>query len=148
MIYTYIKSDVLLLADVFENFRKTCMRRYKLYPCHCLTSPGLAWDAVLKMANIFLDLITDADMQLFIEKGMPGGISYISHRYARANNKYMESYDKNEESSYIMYLEANNLYAWAMSQPLPKRDFKWSDFKGTPEEWIKRLEKSLRQRQL
>ena len=123
----YLKSDILLLADDFENFRKTCLTYYRLDPLHYVTSPGLAWDAMLKMTKINLDLITDIDMQLFIETGMRGGISYIAHRHAEANNKYMKNYDLNKESSYIMYLDANNLYGWAMSQPLPYRNFKWVD---------------------
>ena len=121
----YLTSDILLLADVFENFRKTCLEYYKLDPCHYFTSPGLAWDAMLKMTKIKLELITDVDMYLFIEKGLRGGISYIANRYGKANNKYMKEYDEKEPSKYIMYLDANNLYGWAMSQYLPTGGFKW-----------------------
>ena len=121
----YLKSDILLLADVFENFRKTCLQYYKLDPCHYFTSPGLSWDAMLKMTNIQLELMTDIDMFQFIEKGMRGGISYIANRYGKANNKYMREYDEKAPSKYIMYLDANNLYGWAMSQYLPTGGFKW-----------------------
>ena len=121
----YLQTDILLLVDVFENFRKTCLNYYKLDPLHYITSPGLAWDAMLKMTRINLELITDIDMQLFIEKGMRGGISYISHRHAEANNKYTRNYDPSKQSSYIMYLDANNLYGWAMSKPLPYGNFRW-----------------------
>ena len=121
----YLKTDILLLTDVFENFRKTCLTYYKLDPLHYITSPGLAWDAMLKMTGINLELITDIDMQLFIEKGLRGGISYIAHRHAEANNKYMKNFDLDKLISYIMYLDANNLYGWAMSQPLPYRNFRW-----------------------
>ena len=121
----YLKSDILLLADVFENFRKTCLQYYKLDPCHYFTSPGLSWDAMLKMTNIQLELMTDIDMFQFIEKGMRGGISYIANRYGKANNKYMREYDKKAPSKYIMYLDANNLYGWAMSQYLPTGSFRW-----------------------
>ena len=131
----YLKTDILLLADVFENFRKTCLHHYRLDPSHYMSSPGLSWDAMLKMAKINLDLISDIDMQLFIEKGLRGGISYISHRHGKANNKYMRDYNPQEESSYLMYLDANNLYGWAMSQPLPYRDLQWKDFED-PEEII------------
>ena len=96
-----------------------------LDPCHYVSSPGLSWDAMLKMTKVNLDLISDVDMQLFIEKGMRGGISYIAHRHAQANNKYMKNYDPEAESSYIMYQDANNLYGWAMSQKLPSRNFRW-----------------------
>ena len=121
----YLQTDILLLTDVYENFRKTCLTYYKLDPLHYITSPGLAWDAMLKMTGINLELITDIDMQLFIEKGLRGGISYIAHRHAEANNKYIRNYDPDILFSYIMYLDANNLYGWAMSQPLPYGNFRW-----------------------
>ena len=121
----YLGSDVLLLDDVFESFRKTCLQYYKLDPCHYFTSLGLSWDAVLKMTNIKLELMTDIDMFQFIEKGMRGGVSYIAHRYGKANNKYMKEYGKKAPSKYIMYLDANSLYGWAMSQDLPTGNFKW-----------------------
>ena len=122
---SYLKSDILLLADVFENFRNTCLEYYKLDPCHYFTSPGLSWDAMSKMTNIKLELMTDIDMFQFIEKGLRGGISYIANRYSKANNKYMKEYYENKPSKYIMYLDANNLYGWAMSQYLPTGGFKW-----------------------
>ena len=121
----YLKSDILLLADVFENFRKACQQFYELDPAHYFTSPGLSWDAMLKMTETTLELISDVDMFLFIEKGMRGGISYIANRYGKANNKYMKNYNPEEASKYIMYLDANNLYGWAMSQYLPTGEFKW-----------------------
>ena len=126
----YLKTDILLLVDVLENFRKTCLTYYKLDPLHYITSPGLAWDAMLKMTKINLELIIDIDMQLFIERGMRGGISYIAHRHAEANNKYIRNYDPDKPSSYIMYLDANNLYGWAMSQPLPYSNFHWVRARG------------------
>ena len=110
---------------MFEKFIKTCLDYYGLDPCHYFSIPGLSWDAMLKMTGIKLDLISDIDMHLFIEKGMGGGISYISERYSKANIKYMKSYDSSEESKFIIYLDANNLYGWAMSQYLPYSEFKW-----------------------
>ena len=121
----YLKSDVLLLSDVFENFRKTCLKHYNLDPAHYYTSPGLAWDACLKETGQELQLLHDYDMLMMFEKGIRGGISHISKRYAEANNKYMKDYNPDEESSYIQYLDANNLYGWAMSQQLPTHGFKW-----------------------
>ena len=122
---TYTQSDVLLPANVFKSFRKTCLQYYKLDPCHYFTSPGLSWDAMLKMTNIKLELMTNIDMLQFIEKSMRGGVSYIANRYGKANNKYMKEYDDNAPSKYIMYLDANNLYEWAMSQHLPTGSFRW-----------------------
>ena len=122
----YLKSDVLLLADVFENFRKVCLQNYELDPCWYFTAPGLSYDAMLKTTGVNLDLLTDIDMAMMIEKGIRGGISMISTRYSKANNKYMGSdYDPSKESKFIQYLDANNLYGWAMSQKLPTGDFKW-----------------------
>ena len=120
----YLRSNILLLAHVFENFRKTCLQCYKLDPCHYFTSPGLSLDAMLKMTGIKLELITDVDMFQFIEEGLRGGISYIADRHGEANNKYMEEYNPEKPSKYIMYLDANNLYGWAMSQCLPTGGFR------------------------
>ena len=91
--HNYLKKDVLLLADVFEKFISTCLKFYGIDPCHYFSSPGLSWDAILKMTAIKLEKISDIDKYLFIEKGLRGGISYIAKRYAKANNKYMNDYD-------------------------------------------------------
>ena len=121
----YLKSDVLLLADVFESFRKTCQKNYKFDPAWYYTAPGLSYDAMLKTTRVSLDLLTDIDMAMMIEKGIRGGVSMITTRHSEANNKYMGNYDPKKPSKYIQYLGANNLYGWAMSQPLPTGDFKW-----------------------
>ena len=121
----YLKTDVVLLADVFQTFRKTRMDSYKLDPLHNYTAPGLSWDALLKHTNIVLELLTDLDMHLFIEKGMRGGKSMVSKRHAKANNPHTAAYNPENENNYIMYYDANNLYGWAMNQSLPYSDFKW-----------------------
>ena len=121
----YNTTDVLLLADVFENFRDICLKNYGLDPVYYYTAPGLAWDAMLKMTGVNLELLSDVDMLLMVEKGIRGGISIISNRYGKANNKYMKDFNKKELSKFLMYLDANNLYGWAMSQKLPVHSFKW-----------------------
>ena len=107
----YVQSDTLLLADVFENFRDMCLKEYELDPAHFLSLPGLAWQACLKKTNIELKFLTDNDMLLMVEKGIRGAICHSIQRYAKANNKYMKSYNKDEESSYIQYLYFQYLYA-------------------------------------
>ena len=118
--------DVVLLANVHETFRDTCLRHYSLDPVHFYTAPGLTWKACLKKTGVRLELLTDPDMLLMFERGIREGITQAVHRYASANNKYMgDLYDPNRESCYIQYLDTNNLYGWAMSQPLPTSKFKW-----------------------
>ena len=134
----YVQSDFSLLTDVFKNFRNKCLEVFELDPAHFLSLPGVAWQACLKKTNVKLELLTDYDILLMVEEGIRGGICHSIHRYAKANNKYMENYDENKESSYIQYLDANNLYGWAMSQKLPKSNFKWvEDTSRINEEFIK-----------
>ena len=122
----YNQVDVLLLADVLENFRDICIKNYKLDPAHYYTAPGLAWDAALKVTEVELKLLSDIDMLLMVEKGSRGGVSMISNHYGKANNKYMgKSFINTMVSTYIAYLDANKLYGWAMSKPLPTHGFKW-----------------------
>ena len=121
----YLLSDVLLLADVMESFRKLCEKHYELDPAHFFTTPGLAWDAMLKMTDVKLELLGDVDQLLMIEKGIRGGNSNVFKRFAKANNKFMKNFDPAKKSKFLVYLDANNLYGWAMSQPLPVGDFAW-----------------------
>src|SRR5437867_7528233 len=121
----YLKTDTLLLADVFENFRRVSIDNNELDPCHYFTSPGLSLSACLKYTAVKLELLTNIDQLLFIERGIRGGISTICNRYPLANNKDLPNYDKTKPSKYIMYLDANNLYEYAMSESLPVGDFKF-----------------------
>ena len=112
---------------MFEAFRDTCLKHYKLDP-HFYTSPGLPWRACLKHTRIKLELLTNPDMLLMFERGIRGGIHRAVCKYVSANNKYMgDRFETKSVSSYLQYLDANNLYGWAMSQPLPTGGFKWID---------------------
>lgn len=123
----YLTVDVLLLADIWENFRAVCYKVYKLDCEYYYTAPGLSFDAMLQHTQIELELLTDLEMFEFVERGIRGGISQISHRHAIANNKYMKNYDPTKEDSYIIYLDANNLYGYAMCEYLPYKGFKWNN---------------------
>ena len=118
----YLKTDVILLSNVLEAFRSTCLKHYGLDPAHFSVSPGLAWQACLKKTGIELELLTHPDMLLMFEHGIRGGITQAVHRYAEANNKFMgDKFNPKEDSSYLQYLDMNNLYGWAMIQKLPNR---------------------------
>ena len=172
----YNRVDVLLLSDVFKNFRNICCKHYNLYPAHYFTAPCVAWEAALKVTEVELELLSDPDMLLMIEKGIRGGVSMISNRYGKSNNRYMDDmydtskpiffhsamngiinvinsiinvinlttpfrvskisnrygksnnrYDASKPTKYITYFDANNLYGWAMSKPLPTHGFKWME---------------------
>ena len=114
-----------LLADIFQTFRKTCLNAYGIDPLHYYTAPGLSWDALLKYTGENLELMTDFEQHLLIEKGMRGGISMVSKRYAKANNPNVSGNNPDKESNHILYYDANNLYGRAMSQSLPYSGFKW-----------------------
>ena len=134
----YIRSDTLLLADIFENFRQSCLENYELDPAHFISLPGLAWQACLKKTNVELELLTDYDMLLMVEEGIRGEICHAVQRYAHANNKYMNDYDQKKKPYYIQYLDANNLYGKAMTEKFPVRGFKWmEDISKIDEDFVK-----------
>ena len=139
----YVRSDTLLLAHIFETFRQSCLKNYELDPAHFVSLHGLAWQACLKKTNVELELLTDYDMLLTIEEGIRGGICHAIQRYAKANNKYMKDYDKKKKSSYIQYLDANNLYGKAMTEKLSVRGFKWvNDIFEINEKFVKSYNKN------
>ena len=122
----YLKSDTLLLvADVFENFGEMCLSICNLDPVKFLSAAGLAWQGALKKTEVKLELLTDIDTLLMVEKSIRGEICHTIYQYAKANNKYMKDYDKNKESSYLKYSDVKNLYGWAMSQKLQENHFVW-----------------------
>ena len=121
----YVQCDTFLLSDVFENINNKCIEIYELDPVRFLSAPGLAWQACLKKTKVELELLTNIDMLLMVEKGTRGRICQAIYRDAKANNKHMRNYNKDVISSYLMYLNVNNLYGWAMSQKLPVYGFKW-----------------------
>lgn len=123
----YLKTDVLLLADIFENFRDKCVEIYGLDPTHYIKLPAYSWDCLLKHKNARIELLKDIDQITFVERGLRGGICQCSLRHSKANNKYMPQYNKDDPSTYLMYYDVNNLYGWAMSQALPIRNFEWAD---------------------
>ena len=119
----YLKIDVLLLANVFETLVGVWLEYYGLDHSHCSSSPRLSWNEMLKMTGVELELISDINIHLRVEKVMGGAISYITKRYSKANNKYMKSYGDSKEIKNITYLDANNLYDWVMRQYLPYSGF-------------------------
>ena len=136
--YLYVQSETSLLVDVNETFRDKCIEIYGLDPSYFFSTPGLAWQACLKKTKVKLELLTDIDMLLMVEKGTRGRITQSIHRYTKKNDKYMTNYDKSTESSYLIYLDANSLYGWAMSKKLPVNGFKWeNDLSRFNESFIK-----------
>ena len=122
----YSNLNLEHIADaIFENFREMCLKIYHLVPVKFLSAPGLGWQEVLKKTKEKLELLTDIDTLLTVEKGIRGGIRHAIHRYAKVNNKYMKEYDKNKELSYLKYCDVNNLHGWAMSQKILVNIFEW-----------------------
>ena len=136
--HLYVQSAVLLLADVFEDFRRQCLKTYDLDPANFLTLPSLALQACLKVSNVQLDLITNSEMLLMIEEAVRGGITQVITKRSVANNKYTENYYENKESSFLQYLGLNSLHAWAICQKLPMKNFEWcKDLKHMNQKFIK-----------
>ena len=120
----YVQRNTLLVVDVFESFSSKCIEIYELDSAKLLSTPALAWQSCLNETEIELEILTDIDMLLIIEKGIRGGICHAIHQYGKTNNKYMNDYNKDKES-YLMYWDANNSYGWSMSQKLPVDNLKW-----------------------
>ena len=143
----YLLTDICILADVFEAFRANSLDEYQLDPAYYMSAPQLAWSALLKFINRFIHLITDSEMYRMIQPNIRGGICHASVRYARANNKLLGSlYDPNKPTPYILYVDANNLYGWAMSQAMPDDHFEWLSIQECPDTEIELSEKQTRDR--
>lgn len=122
----YLDCDVMLLADVFENFRNLSMNYFELDPVNFYTSPSLTFTAGLKVTGVTIELLTDIDMYLLIESGIRGGMCFTSKRYAKANNVYLANFNKNLPSNYIVSLDVNNLYGTIQACfKMPVSNFKW-----------------------
>lgn len=121
----YLKTDVLLLTDIFQNFRKTCKLYYKLDPAFYITAPSLSFDAMLLKTGVQLELVSDLAIVRMIQSGIRGGLCMCSHRYSKANHKYMPEYDPSQPQCFIAYLDCNNLYGYSMSQYLPYSSFRF-----------------------
>ena len=121
----YMETDVVLLADIFENFRDFSIANYGLDPAHFTTAPGLSWSAALLKTKQVLEIPTDPNMHIFFDRGMRGGISFVSFPYAAANNEGMDTYNSSLKRSEIKFYDANNQYGYAMRQPLPTHGFEW-----------------------
>ena len=135
----YVQADTAQLSDVFENFRSLYLREYQLDPAYYGSTPSLAFDAMLKITGAKIELFTDIDMVLMTEKGIRGGLTQVIKKYAVANNKYLPDYDKTKDTTYLQYLDANNLYGYAMNQKLPLYGYEWDDVSLFTEDFIKKL---------
>ena len=134
----HVQSDTLLLVNILENFRDMSLKIYGLDPAYFVSLLGFAWRACLKITRVKLELITDINMLLMIDNGMRGGECHVIHSYTEANNKYMNNYDENKESSFLPNLDANNLYGFPMIKKLPVTSFKWvKNVSRIDEEFIK-----------
>ena len=121
----YLNCDTAQLGDVFENFIKMCHEVFEIEPCTKVGAPGLFWDAMLKKTGQRLSQLIDLEMVHMYERGVRGGITFVSSQYAKANNKHTPGFDPSQESTYIPYWDANSLYPWAMTQALPYGRHKW-----------------------
>ena len=133
----YVQADTAQLSDVFENFRSLCFKEYQLDPAYYVSTPSLAFDAMLKITNAKTELFTDTDMVLMTEKGIRGGLTQVIRKSAVANNKYLPNYDKTKDRTYLEYLDANNLYGYAMNKKLPLYGYEWDDVSIFTDDFVK-----------
>ena len=133
----YVQADTAQLSDVFESFRSLCLKEYQLDPAYFVSTPSLANEAMLKITKAKIELLTDINMVLMIEKGIRGGLTQVIKKHSIANNKYLPCYDSTKKSVYLQYLDANNLYGWAMCKKLPLNGYKWANVEEFDSDFIK-----------
>ena len=139
----YVQSDTLLIADIFENFRDMSLKIYGLDPGYFVSLPGFSWHACLKITGVKLESITYINILLMMESGMRGGVCHVIRSYAEVKNKYMNNNDENKESSFLFYLDANNLYGCPMIKKHPVSSFKWlKNVSRIDEEFIKKYDEN------
>ena len=133
----YVQANTAQLSDVFESFRSLCLKEYQLDPAYFVSTPSLANEAMLKITKAKIELLTDINMVLMIEKGIRGGLTQVIKKHSIANNKYLPCYDSTKKSVYLQYLDANNLYGWAMCKNLPLNGYKWANVEEFDSDFIK-----------
>ena len=133
----YVQVDTAQQSDVFESFRLTCLKVYNLDPAYFVSTPSLAFQAMLKVTKAEIETFTDIDMILMTEKGISGGLTQVVKKHAVANNKYLPDYDSTKKSVFLQYPDANNVYGYAMCKTLPLNGYKWVDISMITEEFIK-----------
>ena len=133
----HVKADTAQLTDVFENFRSLCLKEYQLDPAYFVSTPSLAFEAMLKITKAKIELFTDINMVLMTEKGIRGGLTQVVKKHAIANNKYLPIYDKSKKNVVLQYLDANNLYGYVMNKTLPLNGYKWADKTLFTDDFIK-----------
>ena len=133
----YVQADTAQLTDAFENFRLLCLKEYQLDPVYFVSTPSLAFEAMLKITKAKIELFTDINMVLMTEKGMRGGLTQVVKKHAIANNKYLPTYDRSKKNVLLQYLDANNLYGYAMNKTLPLNGYKWADVSIFTDDFIK-----------
>ena len=133
----YVRSDVAQLSDVFENFRSLCLKIYELDPSYFVSTPGFAFEAMLKCTKVKLELLTDKEMVVMVEKGIRGALTQVVKKHAVANHKYLPNYDSLKKSVFLQNLDANNLYGYAMNEKLPLDGYEWDNIDKFTSDFVK-----------
>ena len=133
----YVRSDVAQLSDVFENFRSLCLKIYELEPSYFVSTPGFAFEATLKSTKVKLELLTDKEVVVMVEKGIRGGLTQVVKKHAVANHKYLPNYDSSKKSVFLQYLDANNLYGYVMNEKLLLDGYEWDNIDKFTSDFVK-----------